>query len=255
MKQPKYKLIQSLSRAFAIIDCFDRNNQALTLNEIAEKTDLNINTTRGLVQTLLYYNYLAYDKESNLYRLGIIFLEKAELAEYDQTQRLIDLIESDMQNIANEYNTSIRILTIEGTNIANSEIINPRQSRYLLQIRDNVDFPLYASATGKLLLSEANDRFRKNIIDNLDWRKYGKNTITNEEDLLTALKETKDQGYATEFDELGDGFSSLAFPIFIDDELRFSLSATATTEIVQRNLDQLVEDMKSTAEKATEYLK
>ena len=61
----KYKLIQSLSRAFAIIDCFTTDKKELTLNEISETLELNINTTRGLVQTLLHYDYLSYDKELN----------------------------------------------------------------------------------------------------------------------------------------------------------------------------------------------
>ena len=47
------RLIQSLSRAFAIIDCFDEEHKELTLNDISDMVALNINTTRGLVQTLV----------------------------------------------------------------------------------------------------------------------------------------------------------------------------------------------------------
>ncbi|SQC98502.1 IclR helix-turn-helix domain [Fusobacterium necrophorum subsp. necrophorum] len=51
------KVIQSIQRAINILNCFDQNNLVLSLNEISQKLDLNINTTRGLVNSLVVNNF------------------------------------------------------------------------------------------------------------------------------------------------------------------------------------------------------
>ena len=55
------KLIQSIQRAFEIIECFNEDNEELRLNDISTMLNLNINTTRGIVNTLVYFSYLEHD--------------------------------------------------------------------------------------------------------------------------------------------------------------------------------------------------
>lgn len=250
----KYKLIQSLSRAFSIIDCFTEEEKELTLNEISRKVDLNINTTRGLVQTLLYYDYLAYDKQSNTYRLGTIYLDKAEIAQFDYTEKIIQLIKADLQKIADKYAVSARLIEID--NVSTSTVLEsrPSRSRYILTIHSYTDFPLYASATGKLILAELSDTYRKRVIDNITWVKYGKNTITNEEDLLEDLKNIKEKQISFEKDELGDGYSSIAIPVCRENELLFSLSVASTTQIIRDHADELIEELHSVRERIYEQM-
>ena len=68
------KLIQSLQRAFEIINCFDFDTKYLSINEIALKVDLNPNTVRSIVQTLVFFGYLNHNKKDNNYSLGYIYV-------------------------------------------------------------------------------------------------------------------------------------------------------------------------------------
>ena len=47
------RVIQSVQRAIDILNCVADAEKKISLREISEKLDLNINTARGLVQTLL----------------------------------------------------------------------------------------------------------------------------------------------------------------------------------------------------------
>lgn len=100
--------------SIAIIDCFTEGEKhSLTLNEISRKTGLNINTTRGLVQTLLHFEYLVYDDRLNKFSLGLVFIEKAEIAHYEYTNRIIRLIQGDLQKIADDFSISIRLISVK----------------------------------------------------------------------------------------------------------------------------------------------
>lgn len=244
-----YKLIQSLSRAFYIIDCFDEENKELTLNQISQKVDLNINTTRGLVQTLLHFNYLSYEEQDRKYRLGSIFLEKAEIAQYDYTEKIIHLIQNDLQRISDVYSVSSRFHAVENININTLIEKKPGRSRYVLAIHLQSDFPLYASASGKLILANLNENHRKQVLDNMHWEKYGNHTIVDRAELEKQLSEIVENDVSIEKDELGDGYSSLAIPVFKENQLAYTLSVVSTTQLIEDSFDDLLRELREIRKK------
>ena len=77
-KLPKAN-IQSLERAFRILNCFTADRPQLRLAEISAMLNLNINTARGLATTLVALNYLQYDYNNYMYSLGLEFISKSNL--------------------------------------------------------------------------------------------------------------------------------------------------------------------------------
>ena len=73
--EKEVRLIQSIQRAFNIIDCFNNDNTELSLPQISEKVKLHINTTRGIVNTLVANGYLACNAEIHI-ALGWFILQK-----------------------------------------------------------------------------------------------------------------------------------------------------------------------------------
>lgn len=249
MTKPKYKIIQSVARAFSIIDCFDEDHTQLTLNEISKMTGLNINTTRGIVHTLLNYDYLAYDEKMNTFRLGLIFIEKAEIAHFEFTRRIIQLVLKDLQKVADDYAVSIRMLSIESTQASIVTEMKPSRSRYSLTIHDASEFPLYASATGKIILAYLEPSYRDQLIENFDWKQFGKHTHQDAKSLVKDLETIKETAVSIENEELGIGFSSVAVPIFNDDELMYSISVTTTKEILNQHEPALIQVLNQIKEK------
>ena len=97
------KLIQSIQRAIDIINCFDNNNKTLTLNNISEKLGLNINTTRGITNTLVFNNLLDHNVENNTYSLGSFYITKSNLS-YSNTVNKIKIIAKPyLKELAEKY--------------------------------------------------------------------------------------------------------------------------------------------------------
>lgn len=242
---PSPKLIQSVARAAQIIECFTEATPKLTLQQISKQTGINVNTARGIVQTLVHYNYISYNEQERLYRLGLIFAEKATLSSVDLTERMIQVIDETMQTVANKLEVSLRLISVDGSDTANVHGVNPKTSRYILNIRENINFPLYASATGKLILSNMVKNKKDAYIDGIEWKKYGKKTITNAEALNTAIKEIAQNEVSYEKEELGHGFSSIAIPIYSkQNEIIYTLSSTGISPIIEDNNEEILSSLR-----------
>ena len=150
--EKEVRLIQSIQRAFNIIDCFNNDNTELSLPQISEKVKLHINTTRGIVNTLVANGYLACNAEKNTYCLGLVYITKADLATGNNIKRLRTLAAPRLKDIANRFQVSALLQVITYNNIFTIENISPDHSHYILNSRINLTFDLNATASGKLFL-------------------------------------------------------------------------------------------------------
>lgn len=73
MEKKLQKPIQSVERAIKILDCFSLITPSLSLASISEMTGLNINTTRGLVNTLVENQLLLRDAGYRQLQVGLLF--------------------------------------------------------------------------------------------------------------------------------------------------------------------------------------
>ena len=63
----------------------------------------------------------------------------------------------------------------------------------------------------------------------------------------------KEKNVSFEADELGDGYSSIALPVLLNNELVFTLSVVSTTQIINQNENELIEGLKSIRDKIQEH--
>ncbi len=75
------------------------------------------------------------------------------------------------------------------------------------------EYPLHCSAPGKVLLAYADKDFIKEYIT-INLEKRTENTITLKESLLTELEKVRQNGYATDCEEFGNGITCVAAPVF-----------------------------------------
>lgn len=240
-----FRVIQSIQRAIDIINCFDDTKYKLSLPEISEQLSLNINTTRGIVNTLLYNGFLEHDVEENKYSLGLVFIPKADFISSHSVDRTRDIVRPYLKIIAEKYQVSSRLQLISNFNIFTVETINPENSRYILLTRLNTPFPLYATSSGKLYLYYLDDKTKENYLDTISYTKFTDKTITNKEELKKELDFIKVQGYSCEFEEVGIGISSLAVPLLNEkNKLIGTISITASTPIIESICEDAIKDIK-----------
>lgn len=249
------KLIQSIARAFEIIECFNSEKWFLTIKEISKKVDLNINTTRGIVNTLVYFGYLEHDEEKNVYSLGQKFNYKTEMIKHNLSYTLVNVAKEHLTPFANKYDVSCRIQLVTKNNVYTVENIRNENATYVILLHDTYRLYLHASASGKLsLLNYSNEKLEE-ILDGVKFEKLTKNTITSKSKLLAEVESIRERGYSTENSELVNGLSSIAFPIYnTNEKIIATLSVSAPTVILENDREKMTKELAAITRKVNQEL-
>lgn len=240
------RIIQSLQRAFKILDCFDDPHPRLSLHEIAEKVQLNINTTRGLVNTLVYFHYLKHDESDNMYCLGLAFVPKSDLVESHLIYHTKNKIRPFLKVLANKYSMSVRLNMISSAKLFTLYTEVPENSRYLLMTRSQTPFPLHATSSGKVYLASLPQSIQKKYLMETKLIKYTETTLVDSNSLLKEMEEIKANEYALEIGEITDGIGSIAFPVLNrKNKCYATISLSASNEEILEHKDQIIQEVKN----------
>lgn len=233
------RVIQSIQRAVNILKCFSREKFELTLHQISEEVELNINTTRGLVNSLVANDMLFHNTKNNTYSIGDFFVLKSSLVMQNKLQQAKELAEPLLIDLAEQFKASSHLQIILENNIISLHNAAPKNSYYFLDSTKNDDFPLHATASGKILL-----KYRKKNLEDIRLKRFTEETITDIRVLQEELNFIEENGYSKEIDEIGLGISSLAVPIFNQhNEIFGTFSLTALTPIIQKKEKEIIEEL------------
>lgn len=203
--------IQSLERAFAILDCFNDSQPDLGVREIARQIDLHPSTVGRILTTLNSLGVLTQDKETRRYRMGPKVLKWSSV----YTSNL------DLQTEARPYMQELHRITEETisldipngqTRICIERIESPQNLRWVKQLGEIM--PFYASASGRILLSFLPSDEKNLILKSMNFEQLTPYTTTDPNIFFEELELTKKRGYAVSESERVEGVSCVAAPIF-----------------------------------------
>lgn len=243
------RVIQSIQRAIDIINCFSESKPSLSIHEISNEISLHINTTRGIINTLVYNGLLEHDLAENKYSLGLLFISKAELVSLNSVDSIKELIKPWLRKIADHYEVSARLQLVSRNTIHTVETQIPENGRYILQTRLGMKFPLNATSSGKLVLYYSSKEDREAYLKTMEPEKYTEHTKTTRGELEAELEFIHNNGYSLEDEEIGTGISSIAVPL-LDKKGSFlgTISITATNAVMAQIRTEAVSDMKKAAD-------
>lgn len=242
------KLIQSVQRAVDILDCFTAVAPSLTINEISDMTALNINTARGLINTLVANKLLLYDETKNCYRLGNYFIGKADVIQ-KQTKEYILMFKSLADKIANTYHITSSLQMASQDEIFSVYCAYPRSTAYYITLSEYSDLPIYATSSGKLLLAYTILAKDPHYLDTRDFTPYTPHTFTDAVHLQRHLQDIKKKQYSWEMEEFNLDVGSIAVPIFnLTGHLTATISATSFVKQIPAIKEPLLVDLKKAAQ-------
>lgn len=220
------KPIQSIQRAVQILDCFTPTTPSLPLPAISEKTGLNINTTRGIVNTLLESQLLLRDRETGYYKLGYYFVTKAAMIHQD-IDRYIELFKPLVDAIAEKYHFSASLQMVYQNQIFSVYCAYPTKQAYYIVMSEYTDLPLHATSSGKLLLLDQISHGREDLLEKQEFKAFTPRSLRSSDALRIQLQSIQRNGYSTEIEEFVNDVGSLAVPLY-DEKGRLLLTLSAT---------------------------
>lgn len=142
--------VQSVERAFAVLEAFDEDHPARSAAEIAELTGLARPTTYRLLQTLAQLGYVRsrhgrYEVAPRVLRLGAGYLGRRSMAA--QAQPILDAL-------SEQVGEHVAIGVLDGNEVITVAAANSPQSRYLsVAVQVGQRLPADSTSLGRILLA------------------------------------------------------------------------------------------------------
>ncbi|MFC4777959.1 IclR family transcriptional regulator [Paenibacillus sp. GCM10023252] len=196
--------VRSVERALDILLCFTEGTD-LAMTEIADKVGLHKSTVHRMLATLEDKGFVVRDKGTDRYRLGLKVWELSAHLSQNDDPAMVWLPE--MERLRDLLGETVSIYVRDGWERIRLQAVQSNQAvRRVAPV--GVRLPLYAGASSKILVAYAEPAEREAIYGEESWAKHVDLALYKEQ-----LKEVKQQGYATSFEEREQGAAAISTPI------------------------------------------
>lgn len=201
--------VKSLYKALQILDCFTTDKPELGITEISTQLGLYKSNVFNIVDTFVKAGYLEKNPENDKYRLGIKFLEKANVISSNISFR--KMILPYMQELADETSETVYLGIPSEGEVVYLDSSNPKNqlsTRSMLGVKA----PLYCTGIGKAMLAYLPREVVEAVIAQ-GLKKYTENTIADPKELYSELAAIQARGYSIDNMEHEFGIKCIGMPI------------------------------------------
>lgn len=235
---------RSALRAASLLVAVGEYSEGVSAAELALKTGIPRPTAFRILLSLVHTGLLS--REGGSFKLGWRTAQLGRLA--DPYRDILPRIQAILDHLAGDINESIEFSMFTGP--ATQETIAQASSGRLLaptQQYVGQNFPLHATATGKILLANLTEAHVHSVFPG-GLEALTPATITDRQELATELEKIRYQGFATLDSELEEGLYVVAVPVRNGEgKLVAGLSVSGLSQRMQVEGVQYVEKLREAA--------
>jgi IclR family transcriptional regulator, KDG regulon repressor len=206
----KASAVKSIYRAANILTCVSSGLNSIT--DIAEYCKLSKSTVHRLLKALGESNLIVQDPVSREYYLGQLITKLISRPQITH-EYLIASTDKELKRLANITEETICLGIMTGLKYFGLREIPSKHQLRVVEAEPNIVAPIYAGASGKVLLSQLNNIELKLAVKNIQLEPITDFTVTSIEELIKQIRRTRQLGYAISADEVVTGATSIAAPI------------------------------------------
>lgn len=208
-KESPYFIVQSVDRAFSIIDVFIRKNKPLGIPEIAEEVKLHKSVVHRLLATMKAHQMLEQSPETGKYSVGPKAFEFGSI--YMNNELIL------------EGRRLLPGLTEEAGELAHMAVLNQGSLLYVIHqgspksllayVPISMRNPLNTTAIGKVLLAWMEEEKAVQLLRSGEMERRTEHSITDVDAFLAELRVVAAKGYAVDNEETRLGDRCVACPV------------------------------------------
>ena len=202
--------IQSLERAFAILEDVASHREGTSLADLSKRVGLHNSTTFHLLKTMARLGYVSQMKESRRYRVGSRVFTLAARARDENA--LPGLATPVLERLSADTGESSHFAIRTGDEIV---VVARIAGAGMLQLADSTGMPrpAHATAIGKVLLASLPRDQLEQMLDRIGLRRFTPKTIVARDALLREIDEVRRKGMAIDDGEFDDEVRCVAVPV------------------------------------------
>ena len=203
--------IQSLERAFAILEEIARRRDGIALADLSKAVGLHNSTTFHLVKTMTQLGYLSQLRDSKRYRIGAKLFTLAAGALDEST--LLALATPVLEGLSAATGEAGHFAIRSGHEII---VIARTAGAGMLQLADRTGStrPAHATALGKMLLAALSDAEVRRLLAETHLRRFTAKTLVEPAAILREVGEARRKGVAYDDGEFDAEVRCVAVPVY-----------------------------------------
>lgn len=237
--------VRVVDRVFDIIEQLAASPSAMSLSEIAKKTEMSKSTVHRLLSSMCARHYVEKNTD-NTYSIGYKLLETVSL--HINNLELLTEAKPFLSELMRDLHLTAHMGILDGCDVVYLEKMDIYPSTRLYT---QVGFrsPAYCSSMGKCLLSCLSGDDLEEALYGCDFKRYTPNTITDIREFKRYLRIVRRQGWAMDNEEYHLGHRCVGAPVY---DYRgtpvAAISASGSmTQLSDRNLEAVIQEVKNAA--------
>lgn len=200
--------VQSIDRAFAILETLADAGGLMSLSQLSERADLPLATIHRLVRTLVQLGYLRQE-ENRQYSLGPRLLRLADTT----TRRIAAWCEPLMAEAVAELGESVNLAILDGDDIVYIAQVQPQYNFMRMFTEVGRRTLPHSTAVGKAILADEEPARVRELLRRTGMPRRTEFTITSEDEFLARLDEDRRRGFSTDEGEQEVGVRCVAVTV------------------------------------------
>src|ERR1700712_3524397 len=202
--------VQSLGRAFAILEEVARHREGIGLADLSKLVGLHNSTTFHLAKTMVSLGYIRQEKDSKRYRVGrpLFALAASALDEIEMVNVATPVLEDLSRDTGETSHFAVRM--------GDAVVVIARtsgQGAFQLTDRVGVVRPAHCTALGKVILSSLRPDQLERFLERVDMQPSTDKSITDVPRLLKEIAEVRRTGVAIDDGEFNSEVRCVAVPV------------------------------------------
>jgi DNA-binding IclR family transcriptional regulator len=202
--------VQSLGRAFAILEEVARHREGIGLADLSKQVGLHNSTTFHLVKTMVSLGYIRQEKESKRYRVGrpLFALAASSLDEIEMVNVAMPVLEDMSRETGEGSHFAVRM--------GDAVVVIARTGgpgAFQLTDRVGVVRPAHCTALGKIILAALRPDQLERFLERVELRPSTEKSITEVAVLLREIEEVRRSGVAFDDGEFNAEVRCVAVPV------------------------------------------
>lgn len=215
--------ITALQRGLQLLQLFSQAPNGFTAKQVAERSRLPVSTVHRFLANLESTGFL--NCCGNVYHLGTACFAVGQAALAQLDIRRVSL--PYLQELNRQTRETVHLTVRYGPSAVYVEKLDSTEQLRIFS-RIGASVPLYCTAVGKVMLAYMAEDQRKNLLPQLELKRFTPNTIGSLQELEAELQRIRKNGYGCDLEEHEIHIRCVAAPIWDHDGVvNASLSLTA----------------------------
>jgi len=249
----KVSVVRALDKALNILETMSHIDGDIDLAGLAKRMKMPKSTLLRLLTTMRYHNLIRQNVNTKRFSLGLGLVALGRAAE--SNFNLVERIHPFLLELSEKTGETASLLIMEGDHAV---YIDQVTSKSIIrgQPRIGLRLDLYCSSGGKILLSDLSESRIDSLFHGKKLEQKTSKTIDDLEKLKKELQKVREQGYATDDEEVEIGGRCVAAPLRNKSgEVVAAISVMGpTTRIRQKDFGKLSRIVKEGVLKASQSL-